>query len=103
MEHPDSQRPVVVKGLSKSFGAQRVLNGVDLTVAQGETLAILGRSGTGKSVLLKLLIRLQESDAGSIRIHGREITSLDLAELNEIRKRIGFLFQQAALYDSLTV
>jgi len=101
MEHPE--HPVVVKGLRKAFGSQTVLNGIDLTVARGETLAIMGRSGTGKSILLKLLIRLQQSDAGSIRIHGREIGELDLAELNEIRKKVGFLFQQAALYDSLTV
>jgi phospholipid/cholesterol/gamma-HCH transport system ATP-binding protein len=79
------------------------LKGIDLTVMHGETLAVLGRSGTGKSVLLKLLIRLQEADAGSIRIQGREIGDLDFKELNEVRKKIGFLFQQAALYDSLTV
>jgi phospholipid/cholesterol/gamma-HCH transport system ATP-binding protein len=102
MENPVNEWPVVVKGLCKSFGSQRVLNAIDLTVARGETLAILGRSGTGKSVLLKLLIRLLRSDAGSIRIHGREITRLELGELNEIRKRVGFLFQHAALYDSLT-
>jgi phospholipid/cholesterol/gamma-HCH transport system ATP-binding protein len=69
----------------------------------GETMAVLGRSGTGKSVLLKLLVRLQEPDSGSIRIQGQEITDLDFKALSEIRKRIGFLFQQAALYDSLTV
>jgi len=94
---------VVVKGLRKSFGKQRVLNGVDLTVAKGETVAVLGRSGTGKSVLLKLLVGLQSPDAGSICIRGEEITGLEIDRLNEIRKKIGFLFQQAALYDSLTV
>ncbi len=95
--------PVVVKGLRKSFGEQRVLNGVDLTVAKGETVAVMGRSGTGKSVLLKLLVGLQAPDAGSISIQGEEITSLGIDRLNEIRKKVGFLFQQAALYDSLTV
>jgi len=95
--------PVVVKGLRKSFGEQRVLNGVDLTVAKGETVAVMGRSGTGKSVLLKLLVGLQAPDAGSISIQGEEITSLGINRLNEIRKKVGFLFQQAALYDSLTV
>ena len=80
-----------------------VLDGLDLTVAHGETLAILGRSGTGKSVLLKLTIGLQQPDGGSIRIHGQEIVGLDPAGLNEVRKKIGFLFQQAALYDSMTV
>jgi len=95
--------PVVVKGLRKSFGEQRVLNGVDLTVAKGETVAVMGRSGTGKSVLLKLLVGLQAPDVGSISIQGEEITSLGIDRLNEIRKKVGFLFQQAALYDSLTV
>jgi len=80
-----------------------VLNGIDLSVARGETLAVLGRSGTGKSVLLKLLIGLQKPDAGSIRINGKEIADLDRKQLNEVRKTVGFLFQQAALYDSMTV
>ena len=101
--HDSKEETVVVKGLKKSFGRQKVLGGIDLTVSEGETVAILGRSGTGKSVFLKLLMGLQPPDAGSIRIHGQEITELDVAKLNEIRKRIGFLFQQAALYDSLTV
>lgn len=95
--------PIQVKSLRKSFGDQIVLNGIDLEVARGETLAVLGRSGTGKSVLLKLLIGLQRPDSGSIRIHGQEIAGLAMAQLNEIRKKIGFLFQSAALYDSLTV
>jgi phospholipid/cholesterol/gamma-HCH transport system ATP-binding protein len=66
-------------------------------------VAVLGRSGTGKSVFLKLIIGLQHADSGSIRIHGQEVTELELDPLNEVRKKIGFLFQQAALYDSLTV
>jgi phospholipid/cholesterol/gamma-HCH transport system ATP-binding protein len=103
METENNSTPVEVKHLSKSFGAQKVLNGIDLSVAHGETLAVLGRSGTGKSVLLKLLIGLQRPDAGSIRIHGKEITDLDRKQLNEVRKTVGFLFQQAALYDSMTV
>jgi phospholipid/cholesterol/gamma-HCH transport system ATP-binding protein len=94
---------VVLQGLHKSFGSQIVLDGIDLTVQSGETLAVLGRSGTGKSVLLKLIIGLQEPDSGSIRIRGQEITRLPLEALNEIRKKMGFLFQHAALYDSLTV
>jgi phospholipid/cholesterol/gamma-HCH transport system ATP-binding protein len=103
MELRNQESAIAVAGLRKSFGSQTVLNGIDLTVATGETIAVLGRSGTGKSVLLKLLIRLQQPDAGSIRIHGREIIGLDFNELNEVRKKVGFLFQQAALYDSLTV
>ena len=92
-----------VKGLCKSFGEQTVLDGIDFRVARGETLAVLGRSGMGKSVLLKLLIRLEAADSGSIRVFGQEITTLDQARLNEVRKRMGFLFQQAALYDSMNI
>jgi phospholipid/cholesterol/gamma-HCH transport system ATP-binding protein len=99
----EKDKPIVVKALRKSFGEQTVLNGIDLTVAPGENLAVLGRSGTGKSVLLKLIIGLQQPDSGSICIHGQEIAGLSMEQLNEIRKKIGFLFQQAALYDSLTV
>jgi phospholipid/cholesterol/gamma-HCH transport system ATP-binding protein len=98
-----NETPLVVAGLYKSFGSQKVLNGVDLTAARGETVVVLGRSGTGKSVLLKLIVGLQQPDAGSIRVHGQEIAKLPMERLNEIRKKIGFLFQQAALYDSLTV
>jgi phospholipid/cholesterol/gamma-HCH transport system ATP-binding protein len=94
---------VVLLGLHKSFERQVVLDGIDLTVKSGETLAMLGRSGTGKSVLLKLIIGLEKPDSGSIRIHDQEITRLDLEALNAIRKTMGFLFQHAALYDSLSV
>ncbi len=94
---------VMLSGLHKSFGAQKVLDGIELTVGSGKTLAVLGRSGTGKSVLLKLIIGLQKPDSGSIRIHGQEITNSNLEAMNEIRKTMGFLFQHAALYDSLTV
>jgi phospholipid/cholesterol/gamma-HCH transport system ATP-binding protein len=99
----DKYKPIAIKGLHKSFGDQTVLNGIDLTVEPGENLAVLGRSGTGKSVLLKLIIGLQQPDSGSICIQGQEISGLPMDQLNEIRKKIGFLFQQAALYDSLTV
>ena len=92
-----------VKALRKSYGGQMVLSEIDFDVAQGQTLAVLGRSGTGKSVLLKLIVGLQQPEAGSIRIHGQEITGLGLKPLNAIRKQIGFLFQSAALYDSMTV
>src|SRR5499433_4504215 len=94
---------VQVKSLSKSFGKQVVLKGISLEVGPGETLSVLGRSGTGKSVLLKLIIGLHKPDSGSIRVEGEEITKLSAKALNEVRKKIGFLFQQAALYDSLTV
>lgn len=103
MKSEDNQQPVVVKNLRKSFGQQTVLNGINLAVSRGETLAILGRSGIGKSVLLKLIIGLQRPDSGSIRVQGQDIVNLEMDGLNEIRKKIGFLFQQAALYDSMTV
>jgi phospholipid/cholesterol/gamma-HCH transport system ATP-binding protein len=74
-----------------------------MCVRRSQTVAVLGRSGTGKSVLLKLIIGLLQPDSGSIRIHGQDIAGLTLDQLGEIRKKIGFLFQQAALYDSLTV
>jgi phospholipid/cholesterol/gamma-HCH transport system ATP-binding protein len=103
MKTQSDPSPITVKGLRKSFGPQKVLNGIGLEVARGETVAVLGRSGTGKSVLLKLLIGLQRPDSGSVRVAGQEIASLDAKRLNELRKKMGFLFQQSALYDSLTV
>jgi phospholipid/cholesterol/gamma-HCH transport system ATP-binding protein len=99
----NESEPVIVKGLRKSFGPQQVLNGIDVSVTKGEILGVLGRSGTGKSVLLRLLIGLEKPDSGSILINGQEITGLEMDPLNEVRKKIGFLFQEAALYDSLTI
>ena len=95
--------PIVVEEIHKSFADQKVLNGITLRVSAGETVAVLGRSGTGKSVLLKLMIRLLPIDSGSVCITGEEINTVNEHELYEIRKKVGFLFQQAALYDSLTV
>jgi phospholipid/cholesterol/gamma-HCH transport system ATP-binding protein len=94
---------VAVEDVHKSYGSQKVLNGVSLAVSSGETLAVLGRSGTGKSVLLRLVIGLQKLDSGSVLIQGQDISGLTLDQMGEIRKKIGFLFQHAALYDSLTV
>jgi len=94
---------VAVEKVYKSFDGHKVLNGISLRVNQGETLAVLGRSGTGKSVLLRLIIGLDTPDSGSICIHGQDIAGLALDRLGDIRKKMGFLFQQAALYDSLTV
>ena len=94
---------IVVEKIHKSFADQKVLNGITLRVAAGETVAVLGRSGTGKSVLLKVMIRLLPIDSGFVCITGEEIDALNEHELYEVRKKVGFLFQQAALYDSLTV
>src|SRR5580658_5385831 len=94
---------VAVENLHKTFGSLTVLNGVSLSVSRGETLAVLGRSGTGKSVLLRVIIGLERPDLGSVQIHGQNIAGLALDQMGEIRKKMGFLFQHAALYDSLTV
>jgi phospholipid/cholesterol/gamma-HCH transport system ATP-binding protein len=103
-EFPQQETPAIeVRGLRKAFGGQQVLNGIDLTAVRGEVLAVLGKSGTGKSVLLRHLVGLEKPDAGSIRINGQEIVNLTMDRLNEVRKKIGFLFQQGALYDSLTI
>jgi phospholipid/cholesterol/gamma-HCH transport system ATP-binding protein len=107
----DGKRPVnipgdpvlVIRDVHKSFGPEHVLDGINLTVTRGETLTVLGRSGTGKSVLLKLIIGLENPDAGSISIQGQEIAGLGLNDMNRLRIKMGFLFQHAALYDSLTV
>jgi len=100
----DGGAPVIaVENLRKSFGTQIVLNGISLSVRRGETLAVLGRSGTGKSVLLRIIIGLEKPDSGLVRIHDRDIAGLTLDQLGEIRIKMGFLFQHAALYDSLTV
>jgi phospholipid/cholesterol/gamma-HCH transport system ATP-binding protein len=103
---PESQGDacvVAVENLYKSFASHQVLNGISLRVDRGETLAVLGRSGTGKSVLLRLIIGLETPDSGSVSIHGQDIAGLALDRMGEIRKKMGFLFQHAALYDSLTV
>jgi phospholipid/cholesterol/gamma-HCH transport system ATP-binding protein len=94
---------ISVVDLHKSFGEQKVLNGINLSVSRGETLAVLGRSGTGKSVLLRIIIGLQKPDSGAVRIHGQDIEGLDIDQLSAIRLKMGFSFQHSALYDSLTV
>ena len=94
---------ISVQGVMKRIGAQEILRGVDLEVARGETLAIIGRSGGGKSVLLKHLIGLMRPDAGQIRIEGENIIGLNERRLASIRRKVGILFQGSALFDSMTV
>ena len=94
---------VEIEALTKSFGDNRVLRGVDLILRDGETLVVLGPSGCGKSVLLKHVIGLLQPDSGSIKIEGRELTTMSPVELNEVRKSFGMVFQGAALFDSMTV
>jgi phospholipid/cholesterol/gamma-HCH transport system ATP-binding protein len=102
--HNDGSAPAVaVVDVRKSFTGRTVLNGVSLGVGRGETLAVLGRSGTGKSVLLRLIVGLEKPDSGSVTIQGQNLAGLALDQLGAIRKKMGFLFQHAALYDSLTV
>jgi phospholipid/cholesterol/gamma-HCH transport system ATP-binding protein len=97
--------PVInIKGLYKSFGKNTdILKGVDLTVRKGENLVVLGKSGSGKSVLIKCLVGLVNADKGELKVFDTDITSLNNQQLNAIRIRIGFLFQNSALYDSMTV
>lgn len=94
---------IEIKEVYKSFGANQVLNGVDLNINQGETIVILGRSGCGKSVLLKHIIGLMKPDKGQIFIDEEEITAFSYEKLSNLRKRFGMLFQGAALFDSMTV
>jgi len=94
---------IAFRGLLKQIGAQEILRGVDLEVARGETLAIIGRSGGGKSVLLKHLIGLMRPDAGEIWVEGQSIAGMSERQLAAIRQKVGILFQGSALFDSMTV
>lgn len=94
---------IEIRDLHKSFGAQKVLRGLTLTVEPGETMVVLGRSGTGKSVLLKLIVGLLTPDRGQILVDGQNVNVMSYNQLEVLRKRIGMLFQMAALFDSMTV
>ncbi|MFI5148149.1 MAG: ABC transporter ATP-binding protein [Bacteroidia bacterium] len=94
---------VVIQGVEKTFGDNHVLKGFSLTVNKGENVVVLGRSGTGKSVLIKCIVRLVDPDAGSIKVLGTDMLDLKHEELDAMRARIGFLFQSSALYDSMSV
>lgn len=94
---------IEIKNLHKNFGEKQVLTGVDLTINEGETLVIVGRSGCGKSVMLKHIVGLLHPDGGTVIVEGKNIHSLSEKELYEIRLNFGFLFQGAALFDSMTV
>ena len=92
-----------IQGLRKRLGRKQVLDGVDLDIPTGETVVVMGPSGTGKSVLLKHIVALMTPDAGAIEVDGEDIVSMKEAELNRVRQRFGMLFQGSALFDSLTV
>ena len=98
-----NHKVISLRGLKKAFEDYSVLRGIDLDLFQGENLVVLGRSGTGKSVLIKLISGLLRPDAGSIEVLGEDVTTISEKELQELRIRIGFSFQNSALYDSMTV
>jgi phospholipid/cholesterol/gamma-HCH transport system ATP-binding protein len=99
----DGETVMKIENLKISFGDNHVLKGVNLEVKKGENVVVLGKSGSGKSVLIKCIVRLLDIDEGSITVLGKDIVKEQDGELNELRKKIGFLFQSAALYDSMTV
>ena len=99
----NSSAMIGVCGLTKAIGAQQILRGVDLDVERGETLAIIGRSGGGKSVLLKHLIGLMRPNAGEVWVDGQSIIGMSERDLGKIREKVGILFQGSALFDSMTV
>jgi phospholipid/cholesterol/gamma-HCH transport system ATP-binding protein len=94
---------IYIRDLHKSFGTLNVLNGVDLTVYQGENVVVLGRSGSGKSVLIKIISGLLKPDSGIVNVLNEDITTLTASDWDALRMRIGFSFQNSALYDSMTV
>jgi len=94
---------ISIRGLKKYFGAKKVLDGLDLDVGVGESVVVIGGSGTGKSVLLKCILGLLKPDAGSIKIDGEEVIGLSTSERERVNRKFGMLFQGAALFDSLSV
>ncbi len=94
---------IEIKDLRKSYGENHVLNGFNMVLVEGENLVIMGKSGSGKSVMIKCLIGLEAPDSGSIIVMGKDISTLEHEELDELRTEVGFLFQGSALYDSMTV
>ncbi len=103
-DNKQNREPILeLKNLKKSFGENHVLNGFNLRLYEGENLVVMGKSGSGKSVMIKCLVGLMQADQGSIRIKSHDITVLGQTELDILRTQIGFLFQGSALYDSMTV
>ena len=104
VSHSDNKEVVIsITKLYKSFDENHVLRGIDLELCKGENLVVLGRSGTGKSVLIKIIVGLLKPDSGTVKVFDKEVAKLDKKELRELRLKIGFLFQHSALYDSMTI
>lgn len=104
MNHLSTISPIIqIKDLHKTFGTNRVLDGFNLSLHEGENLVVMGKSGSGKSVMIKCLIGLEEIDSGSIIIMDKDMSNISAEDLNEIRTEVGFLFQGSALYDSMSV
>ena len=99
----DSGTLIDLRGVRKTLGGQKVLEGIDLRIAHGETVVIMGRSGAGKSVILKHMVGLMTPDSGEVYFDGRRLDVMDRHELQQVRKRMGMLFQSAALFDSMSV
>lgn len=97
------EQVIQIRGLKKSFNGRQVLSDINLTVNRGENVVILGKSGEGKSVTIKCIAGLLTQDEGSLKVFGNEVNEMDEQALKSLRRRIGFLFQNAALYDSMTV
>ena len=103
MTTPTKNAIIIIKDLHKQFGSNVVLNGFDLELFEGENLVVMGKSGSGKSVMIKCVIGLEQPDSGSILVMNEEINKLEQEDLDELRTEIGFLFQGSALYDSMSV
>lgn len=103
MNSKSNKEVLLVKDLFKGFGDNKVLNGFNLSLFEGENLVLMGKSGSGKSVLIKCLVGLMPPDSGSVELLGQDISKLNHSEMNDLRTNVGFLFQGSALYDSMTV
>jgi phospholipid/cholesterol/gamma-HCH transport system ATP-binding protein len=103
MSSGNDEPAIKLEGVSKSFGSRKVLENVSFSVSKGTTFVLLGRSGTGKSVTLKLICGLLKVDAGTVAVNGADITHMESGELGPTRERMGYLFQSSALFDSISV
>lgn len=103
VDYKEREKVISIEGLYKSFGDNHVLRGVDLDVHKGENVVVLGRSGTGKSVLIKIIVGLLKPDKGHVYVLGQQVDTLSDSDLRALRLKVGFSFQNSALYDSMTI